>query len=125
MLRLFISILPSQLFSGYSPSPPRVLNPSALVTLILSCTALFYSIIPPLTVLDCLSPWKRVHSRRPPPPVSEITVLPPLTGSPGPCRPLQPRAVIPFLLPLSPSGHLPFVALDMVVSLSISLVSPF
>ena len=74
----------------------------------------FHPILPPLPVFDRLSTCTRVLSRRTPPPVSVIAVLPPSTCYPGPCWPLQRSAVSPFLPPLTPSDIPPFAALDAV-----------
>ena len=77
------------------PVTLRVLTTSPSATLRLSCTAILHPILLLLPVLDRLPTWTRFHSRRPPPPVSAIAVFPLSTFSPGPCRPLQPRALVP------------------------------
>ena len=71
-------------------------------------------IIPPITVLDCMSTWTRVHSLRPPPPISMITAFTLLTFYPGSCWPLQPCTVRPFLMPHPRYGRPHFTALGMI-----------
>ena len=46
-----------------------------------------------------------VYSCRPPPPVPALSVLPPLTFSPGPSWPMQPCAASTFLPPYPLSGY--------------------
>ena len=83
-------------------------------------------ILPPLPVLYRLSTWTKAHYSRPPPPVSALAALPSLTCSPSPCRPMHPRAAIPFLPPRPPSGRPPFAALGVIQApLSTPVVSPF
>ena len=88
------------------------LPPLPSATLILSCTALrtlFYSLVP---VLDCLAK----QASTPP----DSTALPALavlllsTCSPGPCRPLQPRATSPFIPYLTLSSCPPFADLGVI-----------
>ena len=70
-------------------------------------------ILPPLLVLERLNTWTSIHYRRPPLTAPTISVFKPSTCSPGPCRPLHPRAAIPFRPPLPPSGLPPFSDLDV------------
>ena len=72
-----------------------------------------HPIIPPLTVLDCLSTCKSIHPRCPPITVPSLTVLPSSTCSPDPWWPLQPCSASPFQPPLSSSSRPPFSALDV------------
>ena len=62
----------------------------------------FATTFPPLWVLDCLTTWTRVHSRRPLPSVSEFVALLPPNCPSVPCRPLHPRSTSPFLPPAKP-----------------------
>ena len=80
----------------------------------LDCAApLFAPNSPPSSGLGLPVHLEIFHSRWPPPPIPALAVLPPLTCSPGPCRPLQPCAASPFLQLFPTSGRPPFAALDV------------
>ena len=114
-----------QLFTGYFPitlcviTPPQLYSSTFTVgrtftTLTLRCTALFApDSTPSLPVLEFLSIRKSVRYCRPPPPIPALTVFPPPTFSPCPYRPLHPRSMSLFLMPLSPSVSPPFIALNV------------
>ena len=100
-------------FMDLSLSPSVSLLPNHPPPLDLDSPLFFHLLLPPLPVLDFLSTWTSVHSHRPPLPVPSLAVLPPLTYYPGSCRPLRPRAVSLFLIPLPLSSRPLFAALNI------------
>ena len=112
MLRLYIPVPPFKYFL-YHPCHTPCPKSLPIFHPLTELPRYFHPIIPPLPVLDLLSTWTSIHSRRLTMPVPVIAVLPPSTCYPCPCRPLHPRTAIPFLTPLPLSGCPPITALDV------------
>ena len=107
-------------------SPSVSLRPPGSATSRLIHTALYAPDYPPsFPVLDCLSTWTDVHSRRPPPPLSTLAIFSPSTCYPGPSQSLHPRSACRFCR-LLPSPLVPLsVPSTSLISLSTPVGAPF